>query len=151
MGGAPWRPLGSSHGQWYPIWSWCFCSLCEYSILTCETRGYLLRPFPSKLSTITYLVESYGAGGAASGRFSSFVLSAYLVTHAATALAANGSIRYLLGAVFPLFTIQMYEKLGIHWAGSVFGFLSLALLPIPWILFKFGPLLRKKSHFIGSE
>ncbi|KAL1881044.1 hypothetical protein Plec18167_003586 [Paecilomyces lecythidis] len=84
------------------------------------------------LSSIIYLVESYGAGAAAS------------------ALAANGSVRYLLGAVFPLFTIQMYEKLGIHWAGSVFGFLSLALLPIPWILFKFGPMLRKNSRFIES-
>ncbi|KAL4781282.1 major facilitator superfamily domain-containing protein [Aspergillus varians] len=84
------------------------------------------------LSSIIYLVESYGAGAAAS------------------ALAANGSIRYLLGAVFPLFTIQMYERLGVHWAGSVFGFLSLALLPIPWMLFKFGHVLRKKSRFISS-
>ena len=72
-------------------------------------------------------------------------------TQTTTALAANGAFRYLLGAVFPLFTIQMYEKLGIHWAGSVFGFLSLALLPIPFILFKFGPRLRQNSRFIPSE
>lgn len=65
-----------------------------------------------------------------------------------TALAANGSLRYILGAVFPLFTFQMYAKLGIHWAGSVFAFLSLALLPIPWLLFKFGHVLRKKSRMI---
>ncbi|QGA18471.1 hypothetical protein EYB26_006156 [Talaromyces marneffei] len=84
------------------------------------------------LSSITYLVESYGTAAAAS------------------ALAANGSFRYLLGAVFPLFTIQMYEKLGVHWAGSVFAFLSLALLPIPWLLFKFGHRLREKSRFIAS-
>lgn len=70
--------------------------------------------------------------------------------HSVTAIAANGSFRYLLGAVFPLFTGPMYDKLGIHWAGSVFGFLSLGLLPIPWILFKFGHRLRKNSRFILS-
>ncbi|CAK7226006.1 hypothetical protein SCUCBS95973_006057 [Sporothrix curviconia] len=81
------------------------------------------------LSSIVYLVESYGASGAAS------------------ALAANGLIRYMLGAVFPLFTFQMYENLGIHWAGSLFAFLSLALLPIPWLLFKYGHKLRARSRF----
>lgn len=72
------------------------------------------------------------------------------MTHSEIAVAANGAVRYLLGAVFPLFVFPMYEKLGIHWAGSVFGFLSLVLLPIPWILFKFGHKLRKNSRFIPS-
>lgn len=62
------------------------------------------------------------------------------------ALAANGVIRYILGATFPLFTVQMYQKLGVHWAGSVFSFLSLLLLPIPWVLFKYGPFLRGKKR-----
>ncbi|KAF2971794.1 hypothetical protein GQX73_g1780 [Xylaria multiplex] len=53
------------------------------------------------LSIITYSVDFYGPRVAAS------------------ALAANGLLRYTLGAVFPLFTIQMYENLGVHWAGSV--------------------------------
>jgi energy-converting hydrogenase Eha subunit G len=64
-----------------------------------------------------------------------------------TALAANGLVRYIFGAVFPLFTIQMYENLDVHWASSVFAFLSLIQLPIPWLLFKFGPKLREKSNF----
>lgn len=80
-----------------------------------------------------------------------FAFICSLEAHCATAIAANGSFRYLLGAVFPLFTIQMYEKLGVHWAGSVFAFLSLGLLPIPWILFKFGHQLRKNSRFITSS
>jgi hypothetical protein len=64
-----------------------------------------------------------------------------------TALAANGLVRYIFGAVFPLFTIQMYQNLDVHWASSVFAFLSLIQLPIPWLLFKFGPKLRAKSNF----
>ncbi|KAJ0371578.1 hypothetical protein COL26b_009563 [Colletotrichum chrysophilum] len=85
------------------------------------------------LSVITYMVDFYGAKAAAS------------------ALAANGILRYILGAVFPLFTIQMYEKLGVHWAGSVFAFLSLPLLPIPWLLLKYGPRLRQRSKFVTSN
>ncbi|ETI21032.1 hypothetical protein G647_07375 [Cladophialophora carrionii CBS 160.54] len=84
------------------------------------------------LSTITYLVDVYGSRGAAS------------------ALSANGTLRYTLGATFPLFTVQMYEKLGVHWAGSLYAFLSLVLMPIPWLLFRYGPYLRSKSHFETS-
>ncbi|KAK6209802.1 MFS polyamine transporter [Colletotrichum tabaci] len=77
-----------------------------------------LGAFSLFLSVITYMVDFYGPKSAAS------------------ALAANGILRYMLGAVFPLFTIQMYEKLGVNWAGSVFAFLSLPLMPIPWLLFR---------------
>ncbi|TDZ28860.1 Polyamine transporter 4 [Colletotrichum spinosum] len=83
------------------------------------------------LSIITYMVDFYG------------------VKAAASALAANGIIRYILGAVFPLFTIQMYENLGVHWAGSLFAFLSLPLLPIPWLLLRYGPALRNRSKFVS--
>lgn len=64
------------------------------------------------------------------------------------ALAANGILRFTLGAVFPLFTIQMFQNLGVHWAASLFAFLALGLLPIPWLLFKFGPALRSRSRLI---
>ncbi len=30
MGSPPWWPLGSSGGERHPIWTWCFCSICEY-------------------------------------------------------------------------------------------------------------------------
>jgi len=58
------------------------------------------------------------------------------------AIAANGVLRYSLGAVFPLFTIPMYQSLGPHWAGSIFAFIALLLMPIPWLLFRFGYKLR---------
>ncbi|KAF2122418.1 putative MFS polyamine transporter [Lophiotrema nucula] len=86
------------------------------------------------------------------GSFSLFVSEqfspclAILADSCTTALAANGILRYTLGAVFPLFTIQMYENLGVHWASSVFAILSLALLPIPWVLFRYGPALRARQR-----
>ncbi len=46
----------------------------------------------------------------------------------ASAMAANGIARYTMGAVFPLFTFQMYETLGIGWATSLLGFLSVLMV-----------------------
>ncbi|CAH6721618.1 polyamine transporter 4 [[Candida] jaroonii] len=65
----------------------------------------------------------------------------------ASALGANNLLRYLFASAFPLFTAQMYEKLKIGWATSIFAFIALALLPIPWIFEKVGPRLRKNSKF----
>lgn len=65
----------------------------------------------------------------------------------ASVLAANNLARYILASVFPLFTVQMYEKLHVYWASSFFGFVALAMVPIPWIFEKYGPQLRKGSHF----
>jgi hypothetical protein len=41
----------------------------------------------------------------------------------------------------------MYEKLGIDWATSLLGFCAVALMPVPWVLFKYGATIRSKSHF----
>ena len=47
-------------------------------------------------------------------------------------MAANGLMRYTMGAVFPLFSFQMYESLGIAWATSLLGFIAVLMMPIPW-------------------
>ncbi|KAH6603791.1 MFS general substrate transporter [Trichoderma cornu-damae] len=65
----------------------------------------------------------------------------------ASASSANSLARYGFAGAFPLFAIQMYTNLGIHWASSLLAFIALALIPIPWVLFKFGPTIRSKSKF----
>jgi hypothetical protein len=76
-----------------------------------------------------------------------YLLDTYQALIGASALAANGLLRYLLGAVFPLFTLQMYEGMGIAWATSLLAFVTLALMPIPWVLFKFGHSIRGRSSY----
>lgn len=80
-----------------------------------------------------------------------FLLDTYGAMYGASAVAANGLLRYAFGAGFPLFTIQMYEKLGIAWATSLLAFIGLALLPIPFVLYKFGPSLRARSRMTVHE
>ncbi|KAF1849023.1 MFS general substrate transporter [Cucurbitaria berberidis CBS 394.84] len=80
-------------------------------------------------SAVLYLVDVYGP------------------LNGSSAMAANGVSRYGLGAVFPLFTFQMYETLGIGWATSLLGFLSLVMIPIPYLFFKRGTAIRARSKY----
>ncbi|PSR79988.1 putative caffeine resistance protein 5 [Coniella lustricola] len=65
--------------------------------------------------------------------------------YAASVLAGNDFFRSMLGAGFPLFANAMYTKLGVNWASSTLGFISLAFIPIPFVLFKYGHWVRLKS------
>ena len=85
-----------------------------------------------QLGAMTYLIDSYGA------------------LFGASAIAANGLLRYTFGAVFPLFTVQMYDRLGIAWATSLLAFIGIAMLPIPFVLYRWGPALRRRSPFAGK-
>ena len=38
-------------------------------------------------------------------------------------------VRSAVAAAFPLFTVQMFTKLGVNWAGSLVGFIGLLLAP----------------------
>ncbi|KIW08854.1 uncharacterized protein PV09_00779 [Verruconis gallopava] len=76
-----------------------------------------------------------------------YLVDVYGPLNGASAMAANGLLRYGMSAVFPLFTVQMYKTLTIPWASSLLGFLSLLMLPIPFVLFRFGPKIREKSRY----
>ncbi|TVY82790.1 Polyamine transporter [Lachnellula suecica] len=74
-----------------------------------------------------------------------YMLDVYGPLSGASAMAANGLMRYTMGAAFPLFTVQMYEKLGVKWATLLLAFVCMLMVPIPWVFYKFGPGIRKKS------
>lgn len=78
-----------------------------------------------------------------------YLVSAYTV-YAASALAANCILRSLFGFAFPLFAQPMYRNLGIHWASSVPAFLALACVPFPYLLYKYGPAIRKKCKYAAE-
>jgi multidrug resistance protein len=69
---------------------------------------------------------------------------------AASALAAKTLMRSLWGASVVLFTIQMYNNLGFQWAGSLIAFISLACCPIPFLFYKYGATIRRRSRYAYS-
>ncbi|KAI0850093.1 MFS general substrate transporter [Daldinia vernicosa] len=75
-----------------------------------------------------------------------FLVDAY-PHYAASALAANSFARCTFAAAFPLFGIQMYNKLGYQWGSSLLAFLTVAMMPFPYLFFRYGKQIRKKSRF----
>ena len=67
--------------------------------------------------------------------------------YSASALAANAVLRSLFGAVFPLCSRQMYERLGTAWATSLLGFLAVSMTPLPWVFYRYGPRIRALSKY----
>jgi hypothetical protein len=80
------------------------------------------------LGIVNYLIDSY----------SSF---------AASALASMSILRYLFGAVFPLFTAYMYDGLGVHWASSIPAFISVLCIPLPFLFYRYGPAVRAQCKY----
>ncbi|KAJ6621614.1 MFS general substrate transporter [Mycena sp. CBHHK59/15] len=108
--------------------------------------------FPS-ISLWAPMMAGYIMGFAISWIFLSlfnYIIDTYLFV-AASALAANTVVRSIFGAVFPLFATQMYDALGPRWASSLLGFVALAMVPIPFVLMKFGSTLRSKSKYAPSK
>lgn len=75
-----------------------------------------------------------------------YIIDAYLMV-SASALASNTVVRSAFGAGFPLFATQMYNKLNPRWASTLLGFIALIMVPIPFVLFKFGPKVRRTSKY----
>jgi DHA1 family multidrug resistance protein-like MFS transporter len=66
-------------------------------------------------------------------------------------IAANTLLRSFAGGAFPLFATQMFNNLGIQWAGTLLGCLAAIMIPIPIAFYIYGPKLRKKSKFAPTE
>lgn len=80
------------------------------------------------LAVCSYLADCYG-------------------TYASSALAGQGLARNLMGAVFPLFTTKMFQNLGYNWANTIFALIAVVMMPIPFVLYFYGPAIRKRSKF----
>ncbi|CAF9934364.1 hypothetical protein IMSHALPRED_009678 [Imshaugia aleurites] len=66
-------------------------------------------------------------------------------TLTASALASAAIMRSILGALLPLLAQPMYGALGVSWASSLLGFVTLAMAVLPFLLLKFGGGLRRRS------
>ncbi|MCJ1389038.1 hypothetical protein MMC18_001892 [Xylographa bjoerkii] len=80
------------------------------------------------ISCYQYIIDSYEA-------------------YSASALASVTLIRYVAAGGMVEVAIPMYTKLGVHWTLSLLGFLSLLLVPVPYLFYLYGPRIRKMSKY----
>lgn len=67
--------------------------------------------------------------------------------YSASAIAANTLMRSVFGGVFPLFSVQMFNGLGVHWAASLLGFVGLILWPMSWVFYLTGARIRQYNPY----
>ncbi|KAL8722696.1 MAG: hypothetical protein Q9225_000863 [Loekoesia sp. 1 TL-2023] len=76
----------------------------------------------------------------------SYIFDAYPAKGTLSALTLMATTRIIFAAWLPLVIIQMIMGLQGRWAYSVFGFIAIAMVAIPVILFLFGSRLRARSR-----
>ncbi|KAF2170391.1 hypothetical protein M409DRAFT_64149 [Zasmidium cellare ATCC 36951] len=79
-----------------------------------------------------------------------FIIDSYLM-YAASAVAANTVTRSACAAASPLFTQCMFDALGVGGGGSLIGGVGVLLVPIPFIFYRYGASIRKRSRFAPTD
>ncbi|KAG8985915.1 hypothetical protein FRB90_004368 [Tulasnella sp. 427] len=79
-----------------------------------------------------------------------YIIDAYLNV-SASALAFNTVVRSSFGAIFPLFSTQMYQKLNPRWASTVLAAIALIMVPIPFVLYRWGEWIRRTSRYAPTD
>ncbi|KAL1412477.1 hypothetical protein Q8F55_000222 [Vanrija albida] len=83
-------------------------------------------------AAVMYLMDSFG-------HFAASALSAALFVGATTA----GLVLLAIPA--------LYARVGTPWATSLFAFLTLAVVPLPFVLHAYGPALRARSLYTAAQ
>ncbi|RDL32570.1 putative benomyl resistance protein [Venustampulla echinocandica] len=90
----------------------------------------------------------FGAGNCLVFIYSSNYMAGAYGIYAASALAGNTVVRSVVGGTLPLAGSIMYTKLTPHWAGTLLGLVQVALIPIPFVFYKWGDKIRDRSPLI---
>ncbi|EDR05708.1 MFS polyamine transporter [Laccaria bicolor S238N-H82] len=110
------------------IYAWSSFTFVHWSVQAIGIVLFTWSAYTIYNTVFTYLADCYGP-------------------FASSALAGQSLARNIVGMAFPLFTKQMYKALDFKWANTLFGCLGTAMVPIPFILFFYGPAIRRRSRF----
>jgi hypothetical protein len=75
-----------------------------------------------------------------------YLVDAYTV-YAASVTASSTILRCLFGALLPLAGNAMFSSLGVGWGNSVLGFIAVAFIPAPFVLYLYGQRIREAKVF----
>lgn len=74
----------------------------------------------------------------------SYIVDSYS-SYAASAIAAKTLLRSEIGAMVPLFVTQMFTNMGFQYAGLLLALISVAIMPIPFVFYRYGESVRGRS------
>jgi MFS family permease len=102
---------------------------------------------------VHWIVPTIGITAAGIGIYSIYMAVVNYLTdayerYAASALSAASLGRNSFGAFLPLASPQLFSNLGFGWAGTLLGFIGIALSIVPVVLVMKGPQIRARSTFM---
>jgi MFS family permease len=102
---------------------------------------------------IHWIVPTIGITATGIGIYSIYMAVVNYLTdayerYAASALSAASLGRNSFGAFLPLASPQLFSNLGFGWAGTLLGFIGVALSVVPVVLVMKGPQIRARSTFM---
>ncbi|EPQ56672.1 MFS polyamine transporter [Gloeophyllum trabeum ATCC 11539] len=110
------------------IYAWSSFSFVYWIGLAIGIVVFMWALFIMYLAVFSYLADCYGP-------------------FASSALAGQSLCRNLMGMAFPLFSQQMYARLTYKWSSTLLALIAVLMIPIPLILFLYGPAIRRRSKF----
>ncbi|KAL6231586.1 hypothetical protein BDW75DRAFT_39354 [Aspergillus navahoensis] len=105
---------------------------------------------------VHWIVPTIGIAAAGVGIYSIYMAVVNYLTdayerYAASALSAASLGRNSFGAFLPLASPQLFSNLGFGWAGTLLGFIGVALSAVPVVLVLKGPAIRRSSPFMRES
>ncbi|TFK90830.1 MFS general substrate transporter [Polyporus arcularius HHB13444] len=113
------------------IYAWCTFPSVPWIGMAMGIFVIMTSLFNIYVAVFTYLADCYGV-------------------FASSALAGQSLSRNLMGAIFPLFSEQMFSKLTYHWGNTLFACIATLMIPIPFALYWKGPAIRARSKFASQ-
>ncbi|KAI9743525.1 MAG: hypothetical protein M1818_002839 [Claussenomyces sp. TS43310] len=79
-----------------------------------------------------------------------YIIDSYEI-YAASALTLVTFTRYFIAGGMTVVGIPFYRNVGVHWTLTILGCISILLTPIPYVLYKYGHVVRRRSKYAVSR
>ncbi|CAG8229462.1 unnamed protein product [Penicillium salamii] len=84
------------------------------------------------ISSYMYIIDSYGI-------------------YAASALGFMTVSRYFAAGGMTVVGIPFYKNMGVHWTLTILGCISAIMVPVPYVFYCYGPVIRKWSRYAAAD
>ncbi|KAJ5884916.1 hypothetical protein N7495_009426 [Penicillium taxi] len=79
-----------------------------------------------------------------------YVIDSYEI-YAASALGFMTVSRYCAAGIMAIVGIPFYQNVGVHYTLTILGCISAVMVPVPYVFYKYGPVIRRWSRYAMTE
>ncbi|KAH9935971.1 MFS general substrate transporter, partial [Epithele typhae] len=127
------------------IYGWCTSPSVPWIGMVMGIFVIMMALFIIYVAVFTYLADWHVSSADACVR-----IDDHYGPFASSALAGQSLSRNMMGTIFPLFTTQLFDAVGYPWGTSLFAFIGVVMIPIPFVLLWKGPAIRARSKFASQ-